>query len=221
MPKKRKSPPTTSKSRGRTPRTSHQQTKIVITGGPSAGKTTLTEILKREFSSLIDIVPESASILFRGGLPRGDGVQDRIFQQKVIYQLQVEIEGYFEAISNKKILVCDRGTLDGLAYWPGSVPSFWKLLKTDQEKEIARYDWVIHLDTAASKDYTRSHVRKEDWTLASNINLRILQAWKSHPRRIVIPNNTDFSKKLSEAIQIIRLIQEGRSCEDICASLAK
>lgn len=193
--------------------------KIVITGGPSAGKTTLTEILRREFRSIIEVVPESASILFSGGLPRGEDSRDKVFQQKVIYGLQVEMEKYFSENVKRRFLVCDRGTLDGLAYWPGSKPSFWKALKTTETKEIQRYDWVIHLDTAASGHYATSQVRREVWEEAQRINQLIIKAWSKHPQRIIIPNSQDFSKKLQEAIQILKLIQQGQSCSKICTSM--
>jgi predicted ATPase len=189
--------------------------KIVVTGGPSAGKTTLTEILKREFRSIVEVVPESATILFSGGLPRGEEIQDRTFQQKVIYQLQVEIERYFAATMKNRILVCDRGTLDGLAYWPKNKSSFWKELNTTEATEIRRYDWVIHLDTTMPESYASTSVRKESWADAKKINQRILKAWGNHPQRIIIPNSRDFSVKLKDAIELIRLIRAGASCDEI------
>ena len=44
--------------------------KIVLTGGPCAGKTTMAQILSRAFHGSVVNVPESASLLFSGGFPR-------------------------------------------------------------------------------------------------------------------------------------------------------
>ena len=49
---------------------STKQKKIVLTGGPCAGKTTLTQVIAKAFPKHIVIVPESASLLFSGGFPR-------------------------------------------------------------------------------------------------------------------------------------------------------
>jgi len=195
-------------------------TKIVITGGPSAGKTTLTEILRREFKKTVEVVPESATILFKGGIPRGEEALDKIFQQRAIYHLQTELENYFASTMKDRILVCDRGTLDGLAYWPKTWASFWKELKTSHSAELKRYDWVIHLNTTMSESYAPTDIRTESWDEALKINQRILKAWEKHPNRIVIPNSRDFSKKLQDAIEIIHLIQNGYSCDEVCRRLA-
>lgn len=190
--------------------------KIVITGGPAAGKTTVTDVLHREFKNVIATVPEAASILFRGGLPRGLSVADKIFQQRAIYFLQKELENYIHQTNPKKFIVCDRGALDGLAYWPTVPMDFFKSLETTEKKELSRYDWVIHLDTAPKDGYKTSHVRKEELSEARAINKKILKVWQNHPQRIVIPNSSDFSLKIKSAIKIIELIIADKPYEDVC-----
>ena len=44
--------------------------KLVLTGGPSGGKTTLAQALMREMADQLIVVPEAASILYGGGWPR-------------------------------------------------------------------------------------------------------------------------------------------------------
>jgi len=50
-------------------------------------------------------------------------------------------------VVDHKILVCDRGTVDGAAYWAGPPEEYFKSLKTTLEAEIKRYDYVIHLES--------------------------------------------------------------------------
>ena len=44
--------------------------KVVLTGGPAAGKTAIADVLSRQLEKRICVVPESATILFKGGFPR-------------------------------------------------------------------------------------------------------------------------------------------------------
>ncbi len=49
--------------------------KVVLTGGPSGGKTTLAATIQKEFSDQVLIVSEAASMLFSGGFPRRPGIK--------------------------------------------------------------------------------------------------------------------------------------------------
>lgn len=209
--------------RGRNPKVGAKKTtktrskiktiKIVVTGGPSAGKTTLIETLFREFKNQIAIVPEAASILFKGGIPRGETIDEKIFRQRAIYFLQKELEDFMCKHGCGKIVLCDRGSLDALAYWPkNSKKTFFQELKTTESAELKRYDWVIHLDTASEPDYQLTSIRTEQHRTALELNNKIKRAWEKHPRRIVIPNSTDFSHKLQQAINFIKtLLQQSKS----------
>ena len=195
--------------------------RLVITGGPSAGKTTVAQILNKEFHNQIAVVPEAATILFQGGIPRGPQVADLVFQQRAIYLLQKELEEYFSFKNSNKLIVCDRGSLDGVAYWPaGARTTLFKSVGSSEAREINRYDWVIHLDTAARPSYALTNVRQEDFSLARKINTKILRAWDKHPRRVVIQNSTDFSKKIALAILIINMILDGHTRDEICQRVA-
>ncbi|MES2963241.1 MAG: ATP-binding protein, partial [Bdellovibrionota bacterium] len=124
--------------------------KIVLTGGPSGGKTTLAQALQKEFVSRVVIAPEAASILFAGGWPRRKDVVGVQHQQRAIYYTQREVESLLVSENPDRLLICDRGSLDGVAYWPGPGPGsdFLASVGSDVVKETARYTWVLHLDTA-------------------------------------------------------------------------
>jgi hypothetical protein len=69
-------------------------------------------------SAGVKVLPEAASIVFGGGFPRGEGSELRRAAQRAIFYVQRELEAAADA-NNPAIILCDRGTLDGVAYWPG------------------------------------------------------------------------------------------------------
>lgn len=197
-----------------------RKSKIVITGGPSGGKTTLIEALKKELGSQVGLVPESASILYRGGFPRLPGDKIMKHTQLAIYHAQRELEAVIEDSTKAAILICDRGSLDGIAYWPTNEASLFAAIDSSREKEMARYDWVIHLDTAARDFYeTTNPVRIENFDEALELNERVKKAWRGHERRFVISANSDFLSKMTLSVAVIRAILEGRSVEEIQSAL--
>jgi hypothetical protein len=68
--------------------------------------------------------------------------------QRAIFFVQRELESTSQA-ENAAIVLCDRGTVDGAAYWPGP-QSFLDSVGTTLERELSRYDAVIHLRTPPS-----------------------------------------------------------------------
>lgn len=190
--------------------------KLAITGGPSGGKTTLIETLKKEKGSKVAIVPEAASILYRGGFPRRKIPESRTYAQKAIYFTQKELEAMLAVESPETLLVCDRGSLDGIAYWPFSQESFLQAINSNLKTEIQRYDYVLHLDTASSDSYDQTNpLRTETYAEAVELNQKIHQAWASHPQRFVISNHTDFISKITFCISIIDSLLKGMSYVEI------
>lgn len=195
--------------------------KIAITGGPSGGKTTLIETLRREFGQKCTIIPEAASILYRGGFPRFRIDIAVEHAQKAIYSTQRELEVLLASIYPGTMIICDRGSLDSAAYWPeSSKTSFFEALNTSEEIELNRYDWVIHLDTASEEYYDSSNpIRTETYTEAALLNSKIKSVWEKHPRLITIPHNADFISKMSSALTVIRAIYANQTVEDIMKDL--
>lgn len=189
--------------------------KIVLTGGPSAGKTSIVEILYRSDVEQMAIVEEAASILYRGGFPRSPHVEAVRSQQCAIYAVQTALEEISEIISPHRTLLCDRGSLDGLAYWPGTEESFFERVHSSMDREIERYDWVIHLDSASGLNYKTSRVRLEKSEDAAKINDLVKFAWRLHPQRLFIPGYEDFNDKISMVLNCLSLIQSGKSGSDI------
>lgn len=190
--------------------------KIVLTGGPSAGKTTIAAAIQRELAPFVQVVPEAASILFQGGFPRGVDTATTKFAQKAIYHVQKELEANAVYRNPKSLILCDRGSLDGLAYWPGDSKSFFTSVYSNLKKELQRYDWVIHLDTAPASHYeTTNPIRIENYDTAKKVNQKIKKAWGLHPKRIVIQNNSLFFTKIHQALDIINAIRIGAKFSEV------
>jgi nicotinamide riboside kinase len=194
-----------------------KQIKIVVTGGPSGGKTTLIEALKKELGSKVVLIPEAASILYKGGFPRLKSKSSAHHTQLSIYHVQKELEAMLAREQKKSpLVVCDRGSLDGVAYWPLSEKNFFCTLKTNREAELARYDWVLHLDTAAKDFYDYDNpIRTESFNQAQVLNLKVKKAWKNHPQRFIITQKEDFLSKMTLSLAVIRAILDGQNMQQI------
>lgn len=179
---------------------------IVLTGGPGAGKTAVLEMVLKEFCRHVTVIPESASIIFGGGFFRRNNLPAKKGAQRAIFKVQNELETIVKEEAIASIGVCDRGTLDGLAYWPESEQEFWKQLNSTKEKEYARYKAVIHLRTPrADQGYNWDNpVRVESVEEALAIDEKLLQIWSGHPDRHIIESHNSFMEKMSQAIEAIR-----------------
>lgn len=178
--------------------------KIVITGGPGGGKTALIELLRKSTPSHVGFVQESASVLFGGGFPRTSVTRVRRAAQRAIFHVQRELEAIVDP--EISVVVCDRGALDGLAYWPGEESEFCRELGIKRDQELARYDAVIHLRTPGNgAGYGHQNpLRVETADEAVMIDVRIAHAWRGHPQRWFVEPTTDFLEKAAHASGIVR-----------------
>lgn len=181
----------------------HRSRRVVLTGGPGAGKTAVLELIRRAMCQHVHVLPESAGIIFGGGFPRETRAAVRRPAQRAIYHVQRELEATALA-DDHALVVCDRGTLDGLAYWPGP-EDMLASLGTSPGIELGRYDAVIHLRTpATSNGYDRANpLRIETAEEAIAIDARIAEIWARHPRRFEVPVTIDFVAKAERALAII------------------
>lgn len=183
----------------------HRRGRIVLTGGPGAGKTALLELIRQSFCPHVKVLPEAAGVVFGGGFPREDDLNCRRAAQRAIYYVERELEMTGDS-HNPAIVLCDRGTIDTLAYWPGPWEEFWLSVGTNLAAELARYDAVIHLRTPSVENgYNHENpLRIETAAIAAEIDARILEAWQSHPRRFVVDATSTFLDKARRALEIVR-----------------
>lgn len=183
----------------------HDTKLVVLTGGPGAGKTAILEMIKKMLCEHVAILPESASIIFGGGFWRLDSASGRTAAQKAIYHIQRDME---DLVLNEKkwaLGLCDRGTLDGVAYWPENEESFWSTLGTSKATEYNRYQAVIHL-RSPSETHGYNHqnpLRIETAIQAQAIDEKIHQIWSEHPKYREVGSSANFIEKANKAIELI------------------
>ena len=97
--------------------------KIVLTGGPCAGKTTAMNWIQNNFVKQgykVLFIQETATELITGGFTPWEARTNVDFQE-ILIELQLEKERLFEEAAKKLpndkiLLVCDRGIMDNKAY---------------------------------------------------------------------------------------------------------
>ena len=132
--------------------------KIVLTGGPASGKTTMLSILKEEYGTDIEVAKEAATLVYSGGFPRNDTSKRYTYHaQRIIYTCTRELEDLATEINpSAKLILCDRGSLDGAVYWPYGEEDFLKVMGTDIQTEFDRYYAVIHMSPPNASLQSRS-----------------------------------------------------------------
>lgn len=192
--------------------------KIVLTGGPCAGKTTALNWINNYFSQrgyTVLTVPETATELISNGVSPWSCSSSFDFQMFLL-KLQKTKEKVFEdaalTMDKEKILiVCDRGVLDAKAYIKElEFKKMLKEFKTNETKERDSYDAVFHLVTAAKgkeEYYTTENnkARTEGIDEAITADDKVISAWTGHPHFRVIDNSTEFDKKLERLIKEIAI----------------
>lgn len=183
----------------------HEPKLVVLTGGPGGGKTAVLEMARRYFCRHVAIAPEAASIVFGGGFPRSQMPRGQRASQQAIFHVQRAIETVALESRQTAVVLCDRGTLDGLAYWPGTRQSFFEEFETTMEQELSRYSAVVHVEVPAlAWGYEKNRIRRESVTQARKIDQRIAHAWRGHPRVMNVGAQAGFLDKLACAIELLR-----------------
>lgn len=180
--------------------------RIVLTGGPGGGKTTAADLFRREIGERVVIVPEAATLLFSGGFPRASTALGVHAVQRAVYHVQRNLEDTQAALFPGRILLCDRGTVDGAAYWPDEPRHFFQAIGTTLESELARYDAVIFFESAAVGGLRiegGNPVRNESVQQAVALDRKLRALWSKHPRFVLVPHNPSFFKKISFGLAVI------------------
>ena len=186
--------------------------RIVLTGGPGGGKTTAADLFRREIGERVVIVPEAGTMVFSGGFPRSKGRKAIVAAQRAIYHVQRNLEDVQSALFPGRILLCDRGTVDGGAYWPGDPHEFFEEFDTTLEDELDRYDAVLFFESAAVGGMSiegGNPVRNETVKEAVALDERLKKLWSRHPHFVLIPHNSSFFKKISFALAALDSIVAG------------
>lgn len=174
--------------------------RIVLTGGPGSGKSTAAAFLAREFVDDLWVLPESATLLYKGGLPRASSDLGQQVAQRAIYTVQRSLEEATALQHPGRVQLCDRATVDGAAYWPDGNDDFFRSMGTTHRTELQRYDAVVFMHTAARMPagYERDlDVRTEDREEAVELDRRMFELYAAHPRLVEVASSVSFLDKLT------------------------
>ena len=201
--------------------------KIVITGGPCAGKTTAMSWIQNAFTKegyTVLFVSETATELSSGGAPWKYTKNNREYQLQVT-KLMLAKEQAFEDVAKtfdaeKVLIVCDRGTMDNRAYM--NEEEFRYVLDRLEMSEIElrdRYDAVFHLVTAAKGaeefyTFANNAARYETPEGAIRVDDSLIASWTGHPHLRIIDNRYNFNEKMMMLItEIAAFLGEPRPLE--------
>ena len=200
--------------------------RIVLTGGPCAGKTTALVQVIEHFSSLgykVFTIPEVPTLFSQAGMNYLTDNKDLFYQgEKATLEIQLALEDNFLTMAQQckepTLIVCDRGVMDISAYM---TPEMWEDItaslgtNTSQLRD-QRYDAVLHLVSAADgaeQYYTTSNnaqryekMDEEGLRQARLLDKKVIDAWKGHSHLRVINNHEDFDKKIKRVIKEISFV---------------
>lgn len=190
--------------------------KVVLTGGPCAGKTETLKYIQDRYPNTVTAVPEAARLVLESGfpLPNEDFPWSQNWQyalQDVILPMQLSIESVYENIARatgKKALVCDRGILDFAAYFDGGLQELGSRYNLDTDEVLERYAAIIHLESVAVEypELYQGDGRLEDAEGARAKELLTREVWEAHPNRFIVRGSDEFTKKAKKVSKILENI---------------
>jgi CYTH domain-containing protein/thymidylate kinase len=196
--------------------------RIVLTGGPCAGKTTALVRIAEYFSGYgfkVFTVPEVPTLYSLGGWNYLTPNRRLYYEGELaILRTQLALEDSFMQLASvctkPSIVVCDRGTLDISAYMTADMwADITSKLDTCSDKLRSRYDAVLHMVSAADgaeQYYTTAtnatryeQMTEEGLRMARTLDKKVMQAWSGHPHLCVVNNHDNFEHKLNSVVEEI------------------
>jgi predicted ATPase len=195
----------------------HPPRRLVLTGGPGAGKSVIARAVAAAHPDVFVLVPESATHVYTTLNVRWHQLDltGRRDVQSQMYRHQLAQEAELQAAHPGRVLLLDRGTIDGAAYWPDGTDRFWPDVGTTHAAELARYDAVVWMQTGAALGLydgdASNAVRFENPAEAVESGNTLMRLWGDHPRIHQVAAYPRFEDKLAVVEQmLLELAAEGR-----------
>lgn len=199
-------------------------TKIVLTGGPCAGKTKVFEALKKHISQKgikLIAVAETATELINGGVRPYEAKKIMDFQD-IVYSLQKCKEDMAQkALGINKgeescVILFDRAIIDNKAYLPRQEDFDYLLTKYgDSEINLLdSYDYVINLFSLAACEeglynLASNNARFENPEEAKDLDQKTIEAWIGHKNIKVFNSFPTLEEKIDAVVRHIDNILNG------------
>lgn len=189
--------------------------RIVFTGGPCAGKTTLINKAEQyliEKGYKVIVVQETATHLLKSGI-KPNIIGDATAFQKFILQFQLFNESLAEDVvklspNDSFVILYDRGTLDNKAYFDDQKGFDFMVRDADiaEIEYLDKYNLVFDLITTADcapEKYTllTNDQRTESIEEAKILDKKTSNAWTGHRNMKIVNSNIS----IDEAFKIIKL----------------
>jgi predicted ATPase len=171
--------------------------RVVVTGGPCAGKTEIWRLLGERFPEAVRVQEAASELILAGETPDRlgqDEFQRRVYQRQISLEKDAQKRGFF--------LICDRGVVDGLAYCPGIL----QRLGVSLDAAMARYALVLQLAVIPDPELYRTlcrnnPARHEDHPRALELEKALRRIYSQHPAHHFLWGSKEG--KLSAAVQFI------------------
>lgn len=183
--------------------------RIVLTGGPGAGKSVIGREIATRHPDLFVLIPEAATQVYLKLGTRWDrlNLDQRRDVQRQIYRWQLDQEERIAEQHPHHHLLLDRGTIDGAAYWPDGPDQYWLDVGSSHRRELERYESVIWLETAAALGIydgdASNAIRFEKADAAVEAGQRLLQLWNPHPNLRHVGAFVNFEDKVSAVCELL------------------
>ena len=188
--------------------------RVVITGGPCAGKTTAIESIRTYFEqkkSRVIFVNEVPTEIMKMGITLAK--YGKLPFQKAIIDLQrkkeqVIMDAACSVEDEQEVLIIyDRGILDHFIYLNDKEQ---KLIEEemgiDRQQLYGNYDLIIHMLSVASEMpelYENSEYRLEAVSEAKEMDDKIGKIWRQHNDYVQIGCERNFEDKIQNLISLI------------------
>ncbi|MDO8496732.1 MAG: AAA family ATPase [bacterium] len=184
--------------------------RIVVTGPPGSGKTSIVNMFRDEFAHTIQCVPEVATLAIVGLGVTPDKPENRVVYKSIflhlLYKLQILVDHISEEVARdmgRKVVLMDKTLVDVVGHLPGKNKEYKELFNTTVEKDYKNYDLVLFLELPTRKVFNEirknNPARSENYEASKRNGILYKKAWQGHPNIKYINNDFGWDGKVAQA----------------------